>query len=104
MRRIIVILVTAFVFTLSYTGSSAAISGSHTHQNDRKEARKYKKEARKASRHSGTYRARETRMKYDQDRVMRKNYKERKKMYRSSKRENRRGWDTNQTGNVLGGN
>ncbi len=67
--------------------------------NDKKEARKQKKELRQGKRNEfrhGTGKG------SDYDRRMRENLRQRKKMDKASRKENRKNWGTNQNGDVFG--
>jgi len=70
---------------------------------DKKEARALRREERKARRaayKAGFYNG--AGLKQDNTRMNRNNYKQRKKMDKASKKENRKKWGTNQGGDVFG--
>ena len=106
MKKLLVFAVTACLLTSPDTSSAVAAERSigflhMAAQCDRKEARKLRKENRKARREAFKSRNGAGAAKSDYNRIMKENYKQRKKMERASRKENRSNWGTNQSGDVF---
>ncbi len=108
MKRFLIVALTGWVLSGAYTAGAALICNSTYHsaalqtREDRKAGRAYNKERRKAERAEYRSRYREKTGRSDPDRIMRENIRQRKKMDKAARKENRRNWGTNELGDPFG--
>jgi uncharacterized protein YxeA len=103
MKKILIIALTVWVLSGTHTTKAASIDNTSYYdlpqsKSDRKAEREYRREQRKAKR--AEYRAKHG--KSDYVRTIKDNNKQRRKMDKASRKENRRRWDTNELGDVYG--
>lgn len=95
-----VLLMSSAYETQAAINENATYSLEAPQNSDRKAAREYRKEQRRAR--SAEYRAKHG--KSDYVRMMKENNKQRRKMDKAARKQNRGKWDTNELGNVYGVN
>jgi hypothetical protein len=107
MKNLLVLALTACTLAVTYSSQAVYVESSTsaiadmTLQTDKKEARKLKRENRKATREAYKNRTGSGATKSDYGRIMKENYRQRKKMEKASRKENRRNWGRNQSGDVF---